>query len=102
MVAPTVAVLAVVSELEEDSTAVAADAPAARVFGAGGQRHHGKWVAGRLGDLVDGAVVGKAIPGSSGIARLAQMARFASMGRRDEGLVPLLLEQVRQACTRLV
>jgi hypothetical protein len=58
------------AKAEEDSTAAVAGTSAGRVFGAGGQRHHGKRVAGRTEDLVDGALVGAAIPPTSEGARL--------------------------------
>jgi hypothetical protein len=58
------------AKAEEDSTAVVAGTSAERVFGAGGQLHHGKRVVGRTEDLVDGALVGAAIPRTSEGARL--------------------------------
>jgi hypothetical protein len=92
-VARTAVILAVAAdsilarEAEEDSTVVAADTSAARVFVAGGQPPHGKWVADRTGTLVDGALARAAIPLTSEGARLARMARGVATPRPDEGWV---------------
>lgn len=74
-------------EAEEDSTVAAGDTRAARVFGAGGQPPHGKWVAGCPETLVDGALARAAIPLTSEGAWLARMVRGGATLRPDEGWV---------------
>jgi hypothetical protein len=107
-VARTAVVLTVVAdsilarEAEEDSTVVAGDTQAARVFGACGQPRHGKRVVARPGDLVDWPRVRAAIPLISEGARLARMACGKSIPRPDEGWVAPMREQWQRAPARLV